>query len=109
MDLRLQAILAPFEYQHDLLMQQLTQLPAQLDTTHRRLAALFRALLRQPKFIIMDREWLGWLQQSRARQGLLSQLYDANTDTEYLFVISANNAPEGYTPIKVQYGLECGH
>jgi ABC-type lipoprotein export system ATPase subunit len=109
LDLRLQTILAPFEYQHELLMQQLTQLPAQLDTTHRRLAALFRALLQHPKFLIMDREWLGWLQQSRTRGSLLSQLYDANTETEYLFLITANNAAEGYTPVKVQYGLESGN
>ncbi|WP_373975234.1 hypothetical protein NT239_00425 [Chitinibacter sp. SCUT-21] len=108
LDHRLNDLLSPFEYQHDVLMHQLTQLPAQLDTSHRRLAALFRALLQHPRFLILDREWLAWLHQSRVRETLLAKLFDANTETQYYFLMTTGDVPDGYTPVEFSSVLAVG-
>ncbi|QLG87895.1 hypothetical protein HQ393_06265 [Chitinibacter bivalviorum] len=101
LDLRLQDFLRPFEFDQALFSHNLTLLPAQLDITHRRVAALLRALLQHPKYLILDEEWLVWLQQSRVRQSLLSQVFDYYTGLEYVIVLCSEHAPEGYTPVKL--------
>ncbi|WP_273427961.1 hypothetical protein [Chitinibacter tainanensis] len=106
LDARMQAMLAGLQYDEAALQRALAQLPAQLDTPHRRLAALLRALLQHPQAILLDEAWLAWLAQSRARGSLLSQLYDRYTALEYVFVLCNHEAPEGYTPISCRWVSE---
>ncbi|WP_157314675.1 hypothetical protein [Chitinibacter sp. GC72] len=101
LDAHLQVVLAPFDFDHQLLMHNLALLPAQLDTPHRRIAALLRALLQQPRFLLIEHEWLAWLQQSRHRNSLLAQLYDAYTGVEYCILIVSGEVPAGYTPVQL--------
>ncbi|QLI80094.1 hypothetical protein HZU75_00255 [Chitinibacter fontanus] len=97
LDQRLQDFLAPLKFDSTTLIDNLALLPAQLDTAHRRIAALLRALLQQPKYLLIEQEWLTWLQQSRQRNTLLAQLYDAYTGAEYVFVITSEADLPGYT------------
>lgn len=105
LDQRLQDFLAPLKFDATTLSNSLAVLPAQLDTAHRRIAALLRALLQQPKYLLIEQEWLAWLQQSRQRNTLLAQLYDAYTGAEYVFVITSETDLPGYTYVKTSVDI----
>jgi ABC-type uncharacterized transport system YnjBCD ATPase subunit len=99
LDQRLQVALQSCEYSAEQLSHNLTLLPAQMDLANRRLAALLRAVLQEPKFLLLEHEWLTWLEQSRTRKSLLSQVYDGYTGLEYVLLITDTIAPDGYTPV----------
>ncbi|WP_410498420.1 ATP-binding cassette domain-containing protein [Chitinibacter sp. S2-10] len=101
LDRRLQDFLAAFAIDHEQVTHHLSLLPAQLDTGNRRLVALLRALLQQPRFLVLEHEWLDWLAKSRERNTLLAQLFDSYTGIEYLFLIVSGEAPAGYTPVEI--------